>query len=390
MLRRHFLALAPQAGALSTLAFSPALFSNAYAQEGVNTKTINIGCSGALTGPLAAAGLSIKMGVEAAMMEINAKGGVRGRQLQFQLLDDAYVPQRTAENVKKMIADKGVFALMSCIGTPNNAAIMPLIDEAGMPYLAPLTGASSLRKPGSPGSNNVFHIRASYTDETQRLMQQLLNMGIKDLGIVYLDNGFGKEILADANAALQAKGARAVVQSALTTDGKNLNDVVNQVSAAKPAAVFIATAGTASTSIIAALKKSSPLMPIAGLSVALGADSFKMLGASLSGVAVAMVFPDHHRTSHQIVREYQAAMRAANQSEYSAISLEGYINTRVMAEGLDRAGPDLTRAKFKSAMASMQKFNLGGFAVDYMGTSPYVGSRFVELGVLGSGGRFVG
>jgi hypothetical protein len=133
MLRRRFLALAPQATALSALAFSPAFLRNAYAEEGVNAKTITIGSSGALTGPLAGFGSSMKMGVDAAMTQINAKGGVRGRQLQFQLVDDAYVPQRTAENVKKMIADNSVFALMSCIGTPNNTAILPMIDEDGMP-----------------------------------------------------------------------------------------------------------------------------------------------------------------------------------------------------------------------------------------------------------------
>lgn len=390
MLRRRFLAFAPQATALSALAFSPAFLRNAHAEEGVSAKTITIGSSGALTGPLAGFGSSMKMGVDAAMAQINAKGGVRGRQLQFQLVDDAYVPQRTAENVKKMIADNSVFALMSCIGTPNNTAILPLIDEDSLPYIAPLTGASSLRKAGAPGARNVFHVRASYTDETQRLVQKLVSMGIKELGIVYQDNGFGKEILADAIAAMQTQGVQAVVQSALATDGKNLNEVVNQVTAAKPAAVLVATAGSASSSLIAALKRTSPMMPIAGLSVALTAEGLKTLGAASSGVAITMVFPDPNRAGSQVVRDYQSAMRAINQPDFSSISLESYINTRVLAEGLERAGQDLTRAKLKTALASLQRFDLGGFTVDYSGASPFVGSRFVDLGVLGSSGKFIG
>lgn len=390
MLRRRFISFAPQVSAisaLSALTFAPAFIRNAYAQEGVTAKSVTIGSSGALTGPLGDFGVTLKLGVDAAMAQINAKGGVNGRQLQFQLADDGYVPQRTADNVKKMIGDGSVFALMSCIGTPNNTAILPLIEESNLPYIAPLTGASSLRK---SGMRNVFHVRASYTDETQRLVQKLVTMGIKDLGIVYLDNAFGKEVLGDATRALEAQGVRAVAQAALATDGKNLNEAVSQVMAGKPAAVLLGTAGAVSASLITALKKSSPMMPLAGLSVALTAGGLKGLGAACAGVALTMVFPDPNRAKTQVVRDYQSAMRAIGQQEFSSISLESYINTRVLAEGLERAGNDLTRAKLRTALSGVQKFDLGGFSVDYPTATPFVGSRYVDLGVLGAGGRFVG
>jgi ABC-type branched-subunit amino acid transport system substrate-binding protein len=384
MFRRRFLSFAPQ---LAALAAAPAFIRNAHAQEGLSAKAVTIGSSGALSGPLAGFGADLKLGVEAAMGQINAKGGVNGRVLQFQMVDDAYVPQRTSDNVKKMIGDGSVFALMSCIGTPNNAAIVPLIEESNLPYVAPLTGASSLRK---QGMRNVFHVRASYTDETQRLVQKLVGMGIKDLAIVYLDNGFGKEVLADALLALQAQGAKAAAQVALATDGKNLNEVVSQVSAAKPGAVLLGTAGAASVGLIAALKKSSPMLPVAGLSVTLTADGLKGLGAAASGLALTMVFPDPYRAKSQVVRDYQAAMRAIGQQEFSLGSLESYVNTRVLAEGLERAGRDVTRAKLRTALGSVQKFDLGGFSVDYAPASPFVGSKFVDLGVLGAAGRFLG
>ena len=128
MFRRRFLSFAPQ---LAALAATPAFIRNAYAQDGLTAKAITIGSTGATTGPLAGVGAELKLGVDAAMGQINAKGGVNGRVLQFQMLDDGYVPQRSADNVKKMIGDGSVFALMSCIGTPNNAAVVPLIEESG-------------------------------------------------------------------------------------------------------------------------------------------------------------------------------------------------------------------------------------------------------------------
>lgn len=384
MFRRRFLTLAPQLAALVAV---PALIRSAHAQEGLSAKSVTIGCSAALSGPLGSSGVSLRAGVDAAMAQINARGGVHGRQMQFQMVDDAYQPQRTAENVKKMIGDSSVFALVSCVGTPNNAAIVPMVEESSLPYVGPLTGASSLRK---AGMRNVFHVRASYTDETRRLMQNLVAMGIKDLAIVYLDNAFGKEVLADATLALQTQGVKAVVQVALATDGKNLNEVVNQVLAAKPAAVMLATAGAASASLVTALKKASPMLALAGLSVTLSADGLKGLGAAGSGLALTMVFPDPNRAKTVVVRDYQTAMRAIGQQEFSPGSLESYINTRVLAEGLERAGRDLTRAKLRTALAGLQRFDLGGFNVDYAAASPFVGSKFVDLGVLGAGGRFLG
>lgn len=384
MTRRRFLSVGSKLAAFS---LAPALIRTASAQEGVSAKTVTIGCSSAMSGPLGGFGAATKVGADAAMAQINAKGGVQGRQLQLQIIDDGYVPQRSVDNVKKMIDDGSVFALMSCMGTPNNAAILPLVEASSLPHLAPLSGASSLRH---SGTRNVFHVRASYTDETQRLVQKLLGMGIKDLGVVYLDNAFGKELLADATAAMATQGAQPVAQAALAIDGKNLQDVVAKIMAGKPAAVLLGTAGASSVALIEALKKASPLMPLAGLSVALSATDQKSLGALGSGLALTMVFPDPNRAKTQVVRDYQAAMRAIGKEEFSQGTLESYINTRILAEALERAGRDLTRAKLRTALLSFERFDLGGFSVDYTSATPFVASRYVDLGVLGANGRFIG
>ena len=92
----------------------------------------------------------------------------------------------------------------------------------------------------------------------------------------------------------------------------------------------------------------------------------------------------------QVVRDYQSAMRANGKQEFTQGSLEAYVNMRVLAEGLERAGSDPTRAKLRSALAGIRNWALGGFVVDYSGQAPYVGSRYVDLGVLGGSGRFIG
>lgn len=384
MQRRQFVTIAPR---LAAGLAAPALVRHAFAQDaGISSKSLTIGCSASLSGPLAGFGRDIKQGAEAALAQINARGGIHGRMVQLQILDDGYVPQRTTENVQQMISQGSAFALMSCVGTPNNAGILPMIEDAGIPYVAPFTGASSLRK----GARNVFHVRASYTDEVRRLVQRLAGMGLKDIGVVYLDNAYGREMLEDSTRFLADQGLKPLVQVALATDGKNLSDVLAKVGQARPAAVLLATAGAVSVELVRGLKTNNPGVLMAGLSVTLTSEGLKQLGDAGSGLALTMVMPDPTRAKTALVRDYQAAMRARGIQEFNLGTLESYTNTRVLAEGLERAGADPTRSKLRTALAGIRNLDLGGLVIDYSGQAPYVGSRFVDMGVLNGAGRFVG
>ena len=79
--------------------------------------------------------------------------------------------------------------------------------------------------------------------------------------------------------------------------------------------------------------------------------------------------------------------KAGMEESVSFIGLEAYINAKVLVEGLRRAGKDLTRPRFIQAMESLQHFDVGGFEVDY-GKGVRQGSRFVDLTIIGTGGKF--
>lgn len=384
MQRRQFVSLISSAVAITA---APVLVRSAHAQEaGLSAKSIAIGCSADVTGPLAAFGEDIRQGAGAALAQINGRGGIHGRTLQLNIMDDMYDPARTVENVKHMLGQGNTFALLSCVGTANNKAILPMTEEAGMVHVGPVTGASSLRK----GARSVFHVRASYTAEVHRLMQRLLEMNLKNIGVVYLDNPYGREMLDDAIHVLDKNDISLKVQAALATDSSNLPAVLAQVTAARPAAVLLATAGSASVGLVRGLKKNLPGILMTGISSTLMGDAPKQLGEAASGMALSLIVPNPFNTKTGVVRDYQAAMRAVGQPDFSPGSLDAYINMRVLAEGLERAGPAVTPDKLRSTLAGIRKWNLGDFVVDYSGQPPHVGSRFIDLGVLGSSGRFIG
>ncbi len=356
-------------------------------QDPMDSKTVSVGCSLGLTGPLASLARELKQGLDAGLAQVNAKG-INGREIKLVALDDGYDAKRSEDNARKLIADANTVALISCMGTANNQRILPLVDEAQIPYVAPQSGATSLRK---AEHRSVFHVRASYSDEAQRLTQKLFSMGITDLAIVYQDTVFGREFLADVTAALKSTGQTTAPKAfKLDAEGKGVESVVGQAVAAKPMAVLLGTAGDVTAALVNEFKKISPSTPLAATSVALSGDNLRQLGGKASGLALSMVLPDSGRTSVALVREYQKAMRAAGFQEFSARSFEGYVNARVLAEGLERAGRELTRGKLRSALASLRSHDMGGMTVDFSSGAPYVGSRFVDLGILGANGRVVG
>ena len=356
-------------------------------QDPMDSKTVSVGCSLGLTGPLASLARELKQGLDAGLAQANAKG-IHGREIKLVALDDGYDAKRSEDNARKLIADANTVALISYIGTANNQRIRPLVDEAQIPYVAPQSGATSLRK---AEHRSVFHVRASYSDEAQRLTQKLFSMGITDLAIVYQDTVFGREFLADVTAALKSTGQTTAPKAfKLDAEGKGVESVVGQAVAAKPMAVLLGTAGDVTAALVNEFKKVSPSTPLAATSVALSGDNLRQLGGKASGLALSMVLPDSGRTSVALVREYQKAMRAAGFQDFSARSFEGYVNARVLAEGLERSGRELTRGKLRSALASLRSHDMGGMTVDFSSGAPYVGSRFVDLGILGANGRVVG
>ena len=144
--------------------------------------------------------------MKAAFAEVNAAGGVHGREIRMDPKDDGYVAARTLKNVTEMVEAQSMFALISPLGTANTASILPLVESKGIPTVGPVTGATSLR---APGNKHVFFLRPTYREETQRLVKQIVDMGLKRIAVVYLDNPFGKEVLKDMSAALDEIKAKA-------------------------------------------------------------------------------------------------------------------------------------------------------------------------------------
>lgn len=359
--------------------------TSALSEPGVTNDAITLGQSTALSGPLGDLGQEVLKGSKAYFDALNARGGINGRKIVLISKDDAYDPKKTVENVEAFIAGGETFALFGTFGTPNNEALIPVALKAGMPVLMPYTGAPSIRKPELVG---VFNLRASYADEAEKLIQHLTTIGFKKIGIAYQNNSFGKEVLSAATAALEQRQLKPVAAVSVENNASDAAAAATKLLAAQPDALVLGLAGKPTIEVIKNVNQSRKGLQMYALSVLATAGNLKALGNDGSGVAISQVVPFPSNTVMPLVRDYQQAMKAAGVNEFSHLSLEGYLNARVVAEGIRRAGRNLSRESLITSLQSINRMDMGGMEIGF-GKGASSASKFVELTVINSQGRLV-
>lgn len=361
---------------------------SALAETGVTGDTILIGQSAPMSGPAAQLGQQMNRGAKLYFNAINAAGGINGRKIELKVLDDFYEPDATGRNTKKLIDDTKVFALFGYVGTPTSLAELKVAGPAGVPFFAPYSGAMALRE---PFARNVFHVRASYNDETAAIVQQIHTTGLKRIAVVYNDDAYGKAGLDGVQRALKLPANQGVSLAAQASVVRNTTDVkgaIDTVLAQKPEAIVIISA----YQTVAALVKNAQEQSYAGQFYNVSFVGTKALANTLGkaggGVIISQVMPYPYSGALPLVRDYQKLLKSEGITDFDYGSIEGYIAARVFVEGIKRAGRDLTREKLITALESMGNYDLGGFSVNFS-PSNHVGSKFVEMTIISSSGQVI-
>ena len=362
------------------------LARTAHAQgAGVSADQIVLGHSGDLTGPLKDLGTQVLKGAQLYFDSINARGGIHGRKIKLLPKDDAYDPKRTVLNVNAYIENDDVFALFGIFGTPNNEAVIPAAQKAGLPIIASYTGATSVRNKDLRG---VYNIRASYADETEKLVEHLTTLNVRKIAIAHQDNNFGRDVLNAAVAALARRNLKPLVVVSVKNDATDAADAAHKVVLAEPEAVLLGLAGKPTVETIRGINQRKRGIVMYAPSVLAAPSSLRELGKDATGVTVSQIVPSPFNTTVALVREYQAVAREAGEKEFSHLALEGYVNAKVTAEGLRRAGRNLTRPGFMAAMETIRRLDLGGMEVAF-GNGAASGARLVELTMISADGRLI-
>ena len=355
------------------------------AETGVDANFVTIGQSAALSGPAQELGNEMRLGAQTYFNLVNQAGGVFGRQIKLVSLDDGYEPDRAVANTKKLISEDKVFALFGYVGTPTSNAALPIFTEAKVPFFGAFTGAESLR---NPLNRYIFNIRASYFDETEKIIEQVTSVGGKNIAVFYQDDAYGKAGLAGVERALAKRSLKITSTGTIERNTVKVEAAVASLVPKQPDAIVMISAYKSIAAFVKAAKKAGYTGQFHNVSFVGSRALADELAAQGHGVAISQVVPFPFTPSLPIVAEYQKALKASGSSQPSFTSLEGFIAARVFVEGLKRAGKDLTREKLITALESMNNVDIGGFNINFSPKS-HNGSSFVELTMIGRNKTFV-
>jgi ABC-type branched-subunit amino acid transport system substrate-binding protein len=352
---------------------------------GVTAKSILLGQSAPFSGPAGQLGIQMNLGTKAYFDSVNAQGGVYGRRITLRTRDDRYEATLCVENTKKFIEEDKVFALISYVGTPTTVAAMPIFTQAKVPLVGPFTGAEVLR---DPVNRYIFNVRGSYYNETEKIVEQLASTGNHKIAVFYQDDAYGQAGLKGVDIAMTKRNMKISAVGKVERNTVKVEDAVKAINAVQPDGVIMISAYTSIAEFVRQMKKAGSTTQFHNVSFVGSkalADALKDEGY---GVAISQVVPFPWSPSVPIVKEYQQVLTKAGVTDFNFSSLEGYIVGKVMAEGLRRAGKDLTREKLVSALEGMNNVDLGDFVVNFSPTS-HSGSTFVDLTMIGRAGKFL-
>jgi len=354
-------------------------------QAGVTADKILLGQAAVFSGPAAELGIQMRNGVRAYFAHVNEKGGVHGRKLDLVTEDDRYETKVAPVASKKLIEEHKVFALLGYVGTPTGVAHLPVVNQARVPLVGMFTGAEVLRV---PFSRYIFHVRASYYDETEKIVEQIVSIGGKNVAVFYQDDAYGLAGLTGTEIAMKKRNLQISAKATVERNTVKVENAVKALHAAKPDAVVMISAYTSIAEFVRQMQKAGSGATFYNVSFVGSKALADALGKDGVGVAISQVVPFPWGTGVPVVKEYQQLAKKAGFTDYNFSALEGFLSAKVMVEGLRRTGRNLTREGFIAAMEKMQDVDLGGFFVSYSPTNR-AGSKFVDLTIIGRGGKFL-
>lgn len=358
----------------------------ASADPGVSADRILFGQTACFTGTNEDLGTHYRAGILAAFAEQNSKGGVAGRTLELLALDDGYEPDLAAANAESFISEQQVFAVIGAVGTPTSRRIAPILRNAEVPFIGPLTGADFLRD--AERYPNVVNLRASYFEEIERLIDYMIEQGGARFGIIYQDDAFGRTALRSYKTLMDERAIPILARSAYTRNTHAVHTSLFSLEKADLDAILLVGTYAANSTIINLANSLGREYLLANLSYTVSHELKELISEPSPRILVTEVVPDAGNYQSSIVASFQRAVSKEAQHTQSddpvnEDSLEGYILGRFVIAVLERMPGELTRENFLRNALSPEPLELDDWKIEFRPGSN-AGSRYIRLTNLGA------
>ena len=319
---------------------------------GVTSNSIKIGMSSAQTGIVAASGTLVNAGAKAVFSQVNASGGVNGRKIDLSVLDDAYQAPRAVANTRTFM-NKPVFAVFGGYGTIPAQAMVPILEQAKIPYVFPYQGNRY------PTNKYLYLLMPIYLDQTQAVIKSALEKYGK--GTVYAL--FGKtadtaQSEKDAQSAVQEAGGTWLGVDEVSQGTGDYTPYVLRMKQMHPDYLLVSTtpADSSRYSSAVAAQDALPAKRILGLQTVANETFIDAVPQSISDAiyAPAPTKPASDKASADCTN---AVNKYAPGTKVSMDTLWGCASAQLFVYALQKAGTNLTRDGLVKTLEGMKNAN---------------------------------
>lgn len=330
----------------------------------VSSTEIKVGISAAFSGPAEKLGTNIKNGI----LTYFNKNNQSSSKYKFKLIsyDDGYEPNLAAKNMRKLIEEDKVLAVLGNVGTPTANVTVPIANEKKTLLFGAFTGAGVLRK--TPPERYIINYRASYAQETANMIDGLLSIGIKpkEIALFTQNDGYGDAGYYGVVKALNSKGLNASIgkikHGRYTRNTLNVEDGLSTIldSLEDIKAIIIVGAYSPASKFIKLAKEDFPDAYFLNVSF-VGSEALKnALGKQTSNVIVTQVVP-FYESDLPIVKEYLYDLKKYLPNiKPNFVSFEGYILAKLFVLGVNNlSSENISRENIINVIENMKDIDIG-------------------------------
>ena len=348
---------------------------------GCNSKgsTIKIGSVGPLSGQYAVYGGDCKNGIELAVNEINAAGGINGKQIELIAEDDEGAAEKSVSAYKKLVTKDGVKLIIGSLTSGCAIAISPLAQAQKIVQIAPAATAPALTDAG----NYIF--RACYDDPFQGTVGGKFaseTLGAKKAAILYdISNDYSVGLTENFKASFEANGGEIISLETYSTGDKDFNAQLTKIKNANPDVVYLPDYYSTVALIVKQLRAQGINTPI------VGADGWDGLTENAGDEVLNGFYSNHYAadSTEPKVQNFVTNYKAKYSLTPTSFAALGYDSVYMLRDAIEKAGSSDSEA-VRTALEATNGDYVTGHLTFNEKHNPVKGAVIVEL-VKGSDGK---
>lgn len=293
-------------------------------------------------------------GADAWYKSINDQGGINGRKIDFKMADDGYQPARTQAIVKEFIERDKVFAIANPLGSAPTAAVVDYIVENNVPLVGPGSGAAKVVR--SP-SKYVWPLYPDYGLEASQLIDMIKKQypTAKKIAFIYQNDPSGQTSLAGVEESAKSSSLEIVSKQGYLVSDVDISSQIITAKKEQPDVLLVFAAPEHLAKVLIQRQQLGWNIPVVASFIGLDSKVFQLAGKeAVNGVLIDTIFRSPDSNDPSIAKFRAILKKYYPQEEPSAIHMWGYLGAQVMTEALTRAGKDLTRDNFLTALGTIK------------------------------------